>query len=142
MRPFHFETKNSFGSDEFYQNYTAIDGTIGNFGYYAFYDHRERDGFRENSQYQVDSGSTKFVYDLSDDSRIIVTGDAYYEEHGEPGGLRRMGDPAGDPLSVNDPTGLGTRRLLRRRPGPNLAAIRQVSPDPLLRQPPVSEEFL
>jgi Fe(3+) dicitrate transport protein len=101
--PFGFETKNLYGSDELYQNYTAVEGTIGNFGYYAFYDHREREGFRDNSQYQVDSGSAKFVYDLSSDSRIIVNGDFYYEEHGEPGGLRRFGDPAGDPRSVNDP---------------------------------------
>jgi Fe(3+) dicitrate transport protein len=101
--PFHFETTNTFGSDDFYQNYTALEGTVGNFGYYIFYDHREREGFRKNSQYQVDSGSGKFVYDLSSDSRIIVTGDFYYEEHGEPGGLRRKGDPAGDPRSVNDP---------------------------------------
>ncbi len=97
---FHFETKNTFGSDEFYQNYTAIDGTIGNFGYYGFYDHRERDGFRENSEYDVSNGSGKLVYDLDSDSRLILTGDFYYEEHGEPGGLRRMGDPNGDPLSV------------------------------------------
>ena len=95
--PFHFETKNAFGSDEFYQNYTAIDGTFGRFGYYAFYDHREREGFRENSQYQVDAGSGKFVFDLTSDSRIIVNGDFYYEEHGEPGGLRRRNDPDGDP---------------------------------------------
>lgn len=97
--PFHFETKNAFGDDAFYQNYTAIDGTLGKFGYYVFYDHREREGFRENSQYQVDSGSMKFVYDLSNDSRIIIDGDVYYEEHGEPGGLRRRGDPAGDPVN-------------------------------------------
>ncbi|HEX8280265.1 MAG TPA: TonB-dependent receptor plug domain-containing protein, partial [Chthoniobacterales bacterium] len=30
--PFHIETKNAWGTDEFYQNYTAIDGTFGNFG--------------------------------------------------------------------------------------------------------------
>lgn len=96
--PFHFETKNLWGTDELYQNYTAIDGTLGNFGYSIFYDHREREGFRFNSDYDLDNGSGKFVYDLSNDSRIIVTGDFYYEEHGEPGGLRRRGDPAGDPV--------------------------------------------
>jgi Fe(3+) dicitrate transport protein len=97
---FHFETKNAFGSDDLYTNYTAIDGTSGPFGYYVFYDHREREGFRENSDYDLNAGSGKFVYDLSNNSRLILTGDFYYEEHGEPGGLRRFGDPAGDPLSV------------------------------------------
>ncbi len=37
---------NAFGSDELFQNYTAIDGTMGLFGYYAYYDHRQREGFR------------------------------------------------------------------------------------------------
>src|SRR6266508_3722747 len=39
--PFHFLTRNVFGSDEFYRNYTAVDGTIGALGYYAYYDHRQ-----------------------------------------------------------------------------------------------------
>jgi Fe(3+) dicitrate transport protein len=38
---FHFDTKNAFGTDEFYQDFTEIDGTIGQFGYYAYYDHRQ-----------------------------------------------------------------------------------------------------
>ena len=58
-------------------------------------------GSRFNGDYVLDAGSTKFVYDLSDDSRIIIIGDVYYEEHGEPGGLRRRGDPAGDPVIRN-----------------------------------------
>ncbi|HEV2840242.1 MAG TPA: TonB-dependent receptor plug domain-containing protein [Chthoniobacterales bacterium] len=98
--PFHFETKNAYGTDDLFTSYTAIDGTSGPLGYYVFYDHREREGFRENSDYDLNAGSGKFVYDLSGDSRLILTGDFYYEEHGEPGGLRRFGDPAGDPLSV------------------------------------------
>ena len=101
--PFHFMTRNTFGTDELYTNYTAIDGTWNQFGYYAYYDHREREGFRQsNSDYQVDAGSARFVWDVTSDSRFILTYDAYEEEHGEPGGLRRRGDPAGDPV-VGDP---------------------------------------
>jgi Fe(3+) dicitrate transport protein len=95
--PFHFLTKNSFGTDGLFTSYTAIDGTVGQFGYYAYYDHREREGFRTNSDYDLDNGSVKLVFDATDDSRFVLTLDAYDEEHGEPGGLRRMGDPAGDP---------------------------------------------
>lgn len=95
--PFHFVEKNAFGSDQFYSNYTALDGTIGPFGYYGYYDHREREGFREsNSDYEVDAGSARAVWDITSDSRFILTFDAYEEEHGEPGGLRRSGDPDGD----------------------------------------------
>ncbi len=88
--PFHFLTRNVFGSDEFYRNYTAVDGTIGALGYYAYYDHRQLEGFREaNSDYHVNAGSLRLVWDVTDDSRFILTLDAYDEEHGEPGGLRR-----------------------------------------------------
>jgi Fe(3+) dicitrate transport protein len=88
--PFHFLTRNVFGSDEFYRNYTAVDGTIGAFGYYLYYDHRQIEGFREaNSDYDLNAGSARFVLDATEDSRFILTLDAYDEEHGEPGGLRR-----------------------------------------------------
>jgi Fe(3+) dicitrate transport protein len=88
--PFHFTTRNVFGSDEYYRNYTAIDGTVGALGYYLYYDHRQIEGFREaNSDYDLNAGSGRLVWDVTDDSRFILTLDAYDEEHGEPGGLRR-----------------------------------------------------
>ena len=98
---FHFVTKNLYGSDELFTNYTAIDGTIGAFGYFAYFDHRQRDGFREtNSDYNLNAGSAKLVYDVSNDSRFVFTFDAYDEEHGEPGGLRTTVNPA-FPLAQN-----------------------------------------
>ena len=90
---FEFMTKNLFGSDGLYQNYTNIDGTIGQFGYYAYFDHRQRDGFRTNSDYDLNNGSAKLVYDVTNDSRFILTFDAYKEEHGEPGGLTEVPTP-------------------------------------------------
>lgn len=98
--PFHFTTKNLYGTDELFQSFTSIDGTIGQFGYYAYYDHRERDGFRENSDYDLNNGSVKLVWDASSNDRFILTLDAYKEEHGEPGGLRTFIDPAA-PLANN-----------------------------------------
>jgi len=92
-RPFHFLTKNGFGTDELFTSFTSIDGTINQFGYYAYYDHRERDGFRENSDYDLDNGSVRLVYDVGSNNRFILTLDGYDEEHGEPGGLRTFIDP-------------------------------------------------
>ena len=88
--PFEFTTKNLFGSDGLYQDYTSVSGTTGPFSYYAYYDHRQRDGFRTNSDYEVNNGSAKLFYDLTNDSRLILTGDLYAEEHGEPGGLTEV----------------------------------------------------
>jgi len=88
--PFHFTTKNVFGSYGYYRNYTEVDGTVGPLGYYLYYDHRQQDGFREaNSDYDLNGGSARLVWDVTNDSRFILTLDAYDEEHGEPGGLRR-----------------------------------------------------
>jgi Fe(3+) dicitrate transport protein len=97
-RPFHFVEKNTFGSDELYTNFTAVDGTWNSLGYYAYYDHREREGFREaNGDYNLNAGAARLVWDVTSDSRFILTVDIYDEEHGEPGGLRGRGDPDGDP---------------------------------------------
>jgi Fe(3+) dicitrate transport protein len=88
--PFHFTTKNVFGSYGYYRNYTEIDGTIGSLGYYFYYDHRQQDGFREaNSDYNLNGGSPRLVWNVTSDSRFVLTLDAYDEEHGEPGGMRR-----------------------------------------------------
>jgi Fe(3+) dicitrate transport protein len=87
---FHFTTRNVFGSYGYYRNYTALEGGNGPVGFYLYYDHRQQDGFREaNSDYDLNAGSARFVYDVTDDSRFILTLDAYREEHGEPGGMRR-----------------------------------------------------
>ena len=97
---FHITEKNLYGTDELYQNFTSIDGTLGSVGYYAYYDHRERQGFRVNSDYDLNAGSVKFVIDSGTDSRFIGTVDLYDEEHGEPGGLRITVDPT-VPLARN-----------------------------------------
>ncbi|MDQ3414276.1 MAG: TonB-dependent receptor plug domain-containing protein [Verrucomicrobiota bacterium] len=99
--PFQFETKNLFGSDGLYQNFTSAGGTIGQFGYYAYFDHRERDGFRTNSAYDLNAGSVKLVYDATSDSRFILTLDAYDEEHGEPGGLTEVFEPGASLYQVD-----------------------------------------
>ena len=98
--PFHFTTKNLFGTDDFFQSFTAIDGTVGQFGYYAYYDHREREGFRANSDYNLDNESVRLVFEVSGNDRFVLTLDGYDEEHGEPGGLRTFIDPT-VPLAAN-----------------------------------------
>ena len=65
-------------------------GTVGPLGYYFYYDHRQQEGFREaNSDYDLNGGSARLVWNVTNDSRFVLTLDAYDEEHGEPGGLRR-----------------------------------------------------
>ena len=73
-RPFSFGTTNTFGSDNYYSNFTYVDGTSGRLGYYGYYNHREGDGFREaNSGFMLDAGHLKLVLDASTDSRWILS---------------------------------------------------------------------
>src|SRR4029453_3459045 len=88
--PIHLTTRNVFGSYGYYRNFSEVDGTVapfvyylffsnfskrdgtvGPFGYYLYYDHRTQDGFRDaNSDYRLDNGSTRFVFDLPKNNQI------------------------------------------------------------------------
>lgn len=99
--PFHFTAKALYGSDKLFQAFVSIDGTSGQFGYYAYYDHREREGFRVNSDYDLNNGSVRLVWEATSQDRFVLTLEAYDEEHGEPGGLRTFIDPAGIVGGIN-----------------------------------------
>lgn len=86
--PFSFRSQNVFGSDNLFLNYTAATGTLGNVGYYGYFNHRESEGFRQaNSDYNLNGGHIKFAYEVDPDTRWILALDGYEEQHGEPGGL-------------------------------------------------------
>jgi Fe(3+) dicitrate transport protein len=87
-RPFSFGTRNTFGSDQFFSNFTYVDGTTGPLGYYGYYNHRSSEGFRRsNSSFDLDTAQLKLVLGGSSTSRFILTLEGYNEQHGEPGGL-------------------------------------------------------
>jgi Fe(3+) dicitrate transport protein len=87
-RSFSFGTRNTFGSDNYFSTFTYIDGTTGRLGYYAYFNHRSGDGFREsNSAFDLNAESIKLVLDARTHSRWILTLEGYREQHGEPGGL-------------------------------------------------------
>ncbi len=83
-----------FGSDGLYSTFNYASGTEGRVGYYAYYNHRQADGFRAaNSDVNLHTGSVKLVLDADTDSRWIFAFDGYQEEHGEPGGLSLTAGP-------------------------------------------------
>jgi Fe(3+) dicitrate transport protein len=108
-RRFSMGTTNTFGSDNFYSNFTYLDGTIGRVGYYGYYNHRETEGFRDsNSQVRLNAGNIKLVLDGDTDSRWILSLEAYEERHGEPGGLTLSKGPGAVNYNTNRS---GTSRL-------------------------------
>lgn len=87
-QPFTFLTQNVGGSDGLFSSFTSVEGTQGKVGYYAYFNHRQGDGFRsENSDYELNNGSAKLIYAMDNGANIVFTAEAYAEEHGEPGGL-------------------------------------------------------
>lgn len=83
-----------FGSDGLYSTFNHATGTEGRLGYYAYYNHRQADGFRQaNSDVNLHTGSVKLVLDADQDSRWVFAFDGYQEEHGEPGGLSLAAGP-------------------------------------------------
>jgi len=93
-RTFSFRTQHIFGSDALYSTFNSMDGTVDRLGYYAYFNHRQMDGFREaKSDFDLFAGSLKLVLDAASDSRWVFNFDGYAEEHGEPGGLSLTAGP-------------------------------------------------
>lgn len=87
-RQFAGSTSHTFGSHGLYSTFSYIDGTVGPLGYYAYYNHRESDGFRvANSDYELDAFNVTLALLDNGSARTYITLETYDEEHGEPGGL-------------------------------------------------------
>ena len=89
-RVFGMQTKNIYGSNNLYSTFNSFDGTSGKLGYYGYFNHRSGDGFRTaNSDFNLNGGRLKLVYQQSADTRWIGSLDGFTDSHGEPGGLSR-----------------------------------------------------
>ena len=89
-RPLQVVAENAVGSHNLFSTFESASGTSGDLGYYVYGLHRQSDGFRTfNSQFDLNYGGAKLVYQLSPNSRIIGNINTYKERHGEPGRLTR-----------------------------------------------------
>ena len=61
-KPFEFETQQTIGSNALFNSYNAIGGKTKKFHYYSFFDHRNGDGWRNNSRYFTNAGFGAFTY--------------------------------------------------------------------------------
>jgi len=61
-KPFQFETQQTVGSYNLVNSYNAIGGNTEKVHYYAFFDHRNGDGFRQNSRYNTNAGYGTVTY--------------------------------------------------------------------------------
>lgn len=89
-KEFSLRSQHIIGDYDLYATFTSADGTVGKLGYYAYFNHRQSDGFRSaNSDYDLDNGAIKLLYSMDNGGKFILSLDTYEETHGEPGGLTR-----------------------------------------------------
>lgn len=64
-KEFEFESQQTVGSNALFNSFNAIGGKSKNNHYYAFFDHRNGDGWRNNSKFFTNSGFASFTHYLS-----------------------------------------------------------------------------
>ena len=64
-KPVEFETQQTVGSNALFNSYNAIGGKTGKVNYYSFFDHRNGDGWRQNSRYFTNAGFGTATYNFT-----------------------------------------------------------------------------
>jgi Fe(3+) dicitrate transport protein len=70
-KPFEVESQQTVGSFGMFNTYNAIGGETKKFHYYAYFDHRRADGWRDNSGYYTNSGFGTFTWRVN--NKLSVT---------------------------------------------------------------------
>lgn len=64
-KPVQFETQQTIGSNNMLNSYNAIGGNTKKVNYYSFFDHRNGDGWRQNSRFYTNAGYGTITYKIS-----------------------------------------------------------------------------
>jgi Fe(3+) dicitrate transport protein len=86
-KPFEFETQQTIGANGLFNSYNAIGGETKKLHYYAFFDHRNGDGWRGNSRYFTNSGYATVTYYVSPRFSLTAEIMRYHMRSQQPGGL-------------------------------------------------------
>jgi Fe(3+) dicitrate transport protein len=86
-KPFQFESQQTVGTYGLFNSYNAVGGDTKKFHYYAFVDHRNADGWRQNNRYYVNSGYGTFIWKFN--PKLSVTAEIMHtqQRNQQPGGL-------------------------------------------------------
>ena len=86
-KPFQFETQNTVGSFGLFNSYNAIGGETKKINYYAFFDHRNANGWRGNSKYYTNTGFATIHYKINDKFSVALEYMHWNMRSQQPGGL-------------------------------------------------------
>jgi len=84
---FQFETQQTVGSNALFNSYNAIGGKTEKLHYYSFFDHRNGDGWRQNSRYYTNAGFGTVTYFLSPKLSLSAEVMHSHIRSQQPGGL-------------------------------------------------------
>lgn len=86
-KPFQFETQQTVGSNALLNSFNAIGGKTGKINYYSFFDHRNGDGWRQNSRYYTNAGYGTMTYKIT--PKFSITAEVMHQSirSQQPGGL-------------------------------------------------------
>lgn len=86
-KPFEFETINTAGSFGLINSFNSVGGKTKKSHYYAFFDHRSADGYRQNSEYKTNTGFATYSYKLSEKAKLNLEVLRFSMLSQQPGGL-------------------------------------------------------
>jgi Fe(3+) dicitrate transport protein len=86
-KPFEFETINTAGSFGLINTFNSIGGATKKSHYYAFFDHRNADGYRQNSHYKTNTGFATYTYKLTEKLKANIEVLRFSMLSQQPGGL-------------------------------------------------------
>ena len=69
-RGFNFKTRNTYGSNNLYTNFSQISGKIKSFSYLSYFNFKSGDGFRSNSRFNSRNYFSQFKYDFNSKTSI------------------------------------------------------------------------
>jgi Fe(3+) dicitrate transport protein len=86
-KKFEFETQQTVGSNALFNSYNAIGGKTKKLHYYSFFDHRNGNGWRQNSRYFTNTGFGTVTYYFT--PKISLTAEVMHSHirSQQPGGL-------------------------------------------------------
>jgi Fe(3+) dicitrate transport protein len=82
-----FETQQTVGSNGLFNSYNAIGGKKGKVHYYTFFDHRNGNGWRENSRYFTNAGYGTVTYNFTTKFSLTAEVMRSHIRSQQPGGL-------------------------------------------------------
>lgn len=86
-KPFEVESRQTFGSFGFFNTFNSIGGTKNKISYYTFYQHKQGNGWRENSAFNVDNAYGRIDFRLSEKFNISAEYTFMNYMAQQPGGL-------------------------------------------------------